>query len=80
MEDNVLTRFGKAVRQLRQEKHISQEEFADMCGLHRTYISDVELGKRNISLENIEKISLAFGLSMSDLFRLLQLDSYVNPN
>ena len=43
---NVLMRFGEAVRKLRQERQISQEEFADLCGLHRTYISDIELGKK----------------------------------
>ena len=65
---NVLMRFGEAVRKLRQEKQISQEEFADLCGLHRTYISDIELGKRNVSLENIEKIAKALDLSISRLF------------
>lgn len=65
---NVLMRFGEAVRKLRQEKQISQEEFADLCGLHRTYISDIELGKRNVSLENIEKIANALGISISRLF------------
>ncbi len=65
---NVLMRFGEAVRKLRQERQISQEEFADLCGLHRTYISDIELGKRNVSLENIEKIAVALGISISDLF------------
>lgn len=65
---NVLMRFGEAVRKLRQEKQISQEEFADLCGLHRTYISDIELGKRNVSLENIEKIAKALDISISRLF------------
>lgn len=71
MSAKMLISFGKAVRQLRLEKHISQEDFADMCGLHRTYISDIELGKRNISLENIEKLSEAFGLSVSQLFLIV---------
>jgi len=61
-------RFGETVRKLRQERQISQEGFADLCGLHRTYISDIELGKRNVSLENIEKIAVALGISISDLF------------
>ncbi len=65
---NVLMRFGETVRKLRQERQISQEGFADLCGLHRTYISDIELGKRNVSLENIEKIAVALGISISDLF------------
>ena len=51
---DILTRYGQAVRKIRLERGISQEELADRCGLHRTYISDIELGKRNLSLENIE--------------------------
>lgn len=69
---DILLRFGKAVRQIRQEKHISQEELADMCGLHRTYLSDVELGKRNISLENIEKIAKSLSISIVDVFYIAE--------
>ena len=65
---NILMRFGEAVRKLRLSKQISQEEFADLCGLHRTYISDIELGKRNVSLENIEKIAVALEVPISQLF------------
>lgn len=68
MSEEILKRFGYAVRKIRQDRHISQEQLADMCGLHRTYISDVELGKRNVSLENIEKVALAFDLSIAELF------------
>ena len=66
---NVQMRFGEAVRKYRQKKQISQEEFADRCGLHRTYISDIELGKRNVSLENIEKIAIALEMPISQLFK-----------
>ncbi len=69
MSSHILFRYGHAIRRLRQEKNISQEVFADMCGLHRTYISDVELGKRNVSLENIEKMSLALDITLPDLFK-----------
>ena len=69
MSSHILVRYGHAIRRLRQEKNISQEVFADMCGLHRTYISDVELGKRNVSLENIEKMSLALDITLPDLFK-----------
>ena len=65
---DILIRFGETVRTLRQSKQISQEQFADMCGLHRTYISDIELGKRNVSLENIEKIAKALDITISQLF------------
>lgn len=61
--------FGKAVRKLRVSRGISQERFADMCDLHRTYISDIELGKRNVSLENIGKMADALGISISKLFQ-----------
>lgn len=71
MADDITKKFGKAIRQIRSERHISQEEFADLCGMHRSYMSDVELGKRNISLENIGKISQAFGLTVSQLFLIV---------
>ncbi|AYF93860.1 helix-turn-helix domain-containing protein [Streptococcus koreensis] len=65
---SIQVNFGVKVRELRQKKCMSQEYFADLCGLHRTYISDVELGKRNISIENIQKVALALEISISDLF------------
>ena len=68
MSEEILTRFGCAVRRIRQNRRISQEQLADMCNLHRTYISDIELGKRNVSLENIEKMALAFDMSIAELF------------
>lgn len=68
MSEPILCQFGAAVRKLRREKNISQEQLADMCCLHRTYISDVELGKRNVSLENIAKMASALGISITVLF------------
>lgn len=69
MQDHILVRYGHAVRKVRLEQGISQEELADRCGLHRTYISDVELGKRNLSLENIERIALSLNKSLSNFFK-----------
>jgi transcriptional regulator with XRE-family HTH domain len=43
MNESVLLKYGQAIRTLRQSKNISQEQLADLSGLHRTYISDVEL-------------------------------------
>lgn len=62
-------RFGNAVRTRRQKLGASQEEFADMCGLDRTYIGGIERGERNLSLINIEKIAQTFRVSLSELFR-----------
>lgn len=69
MQKDLLFTFGQTVRRLRLSKNISQEKFADMCNLHRTYISDIELGKRNVSLENIEKMAKALDIHISDLFK-----------
>ena len=60
--------FGARVRALRTEKGWSQEDFAFECGLHRTYISAVERGERNISLENIKKIANTFRIDIAELF------------
>lgn len=49
--------FGKNVRHYRCLKKLSQEELAELCGLHRTYIGSVERGERNITLINAEKIA-----------------------
>jgi CheY-like chemotaxis protein len=62
--------FGKAIKRTRSEIGISQEELADRAGLHRTYISDVERGARNLSLTSIEKLAGALHSSISKLFTL----------
>ena len=66
---DVRVRFGKAVRKRRRKLGVSQEEFADMCGLDRTYIGGIERGERNVSLVNIEKIAHTLRISLSELFR-----------
>jgi len=68
MED-VRVRFGKALRIRRHRLGVSQEEFADMCGLDRTYVGGIERGERNVALVNIEKIAKALKLPLSELFR-----------
>jgi len=65
----IKSQFGAAVRKLRNKKGLSQEAFADLCGLHRTYIGAVERGERNVSLENIEKIAKALGVNITALLR-----------
>ncbi|MCL2851757.1 MAG: helix-turn-helix transcriptional regulator [Defluviitaleaceae bacterium] len=68
MQEKLLEKFGRAVREQRLKRKLSQEDLADICSLHRTYISDIELGKRNISLSNIGKITTAFGIGLSEIF------------
>lgn len=68
MED-VRVRFGKALRERRHKLGVSQEEFADMCGLDRTYVGGIERGERNVALINIEKLAKALKVSLFELFR-----------
>ncbi len=65
---NLLHIFGMNVRRRRKELGISQEKFAELCGLHRTYISDLERFQRNISINNIERIASALGVDAYILF------------
>ncbi len=67
MEDICLM-FGQNVRKYRLAKGYSQEEFADKVGLHRTYISAVERGRRSIALENIKKIADSLNIEIYKLF------------
>ena len=64
----VREKFGLRVRELRKAKGYSQEEFAYECGVHRTYMGDVERGERNVSIDNIAKIALALKISIQELF------------
>jgi len=66
---DVRIRFGRTVRGRRQQLGVSQEEFADICGLDRTYMGGIERGERNLSLINIEKIAAGFEISLAELFR-----------
>ena len=65
---NIKDKIGSRIRQLRQEKRLSQEAFADLCELDRTYISSIEKGKRNVSIINLEKIANALNIKLSTLF------------
>lgn len=60
--------FGRNLRNYRLELGLSQEKFAEKCGLHRTYISDIERFQRSISLENIQKIADALEIQTYKLF------------
>ena len=64
-----LEEFGRVVRRNRKRLGLSQEDFAEKCDLHRTYIGQVERGEKNISFENIHRISRALGLRVEKLFK-----------
>jgi len=64
----LLQHFGEAVRAVREDLEISQEELAARCKLHRTYVAGVERGIRNPSLKSIGKIAHGLNLKVSVLF------------
>ena len=61
--------LGHQVRELRRKLGLSQQELAQVCGLHRTYIGSVERGERNVSLQNIVRIAHALKVSPSALLK-----------
>ena len=67
--EEVRIRFGKVLRERRLKLGVSQEAFADLCGLDRTYVGGIERDERNVALVNIEKLARALKISLSELFR-----------
>lgn len=60
--------FGEVVRRRRRLAGISQEDFADHAGVHRTYMSSIELGKVSVSIAIAAKLATALGVKLSVLF------------
>ncbi|MEH7693973.1 helix-turn-helix domain-containing protein [Bacillus altitudinis] len=75
MTKNIKFQFGQKVRQVRLSQSMSQEKLAFECNLHRTYISDIERGTRNVALDNIEKIALALNVQPKDLLDFTTLEN-----
>jgi transcriptional regulator with XRE-family HTH domain len=71
-KSDVRERFGFALKARREELGLTQEDLAGRAGIHRTYLSDVERGARNICLLNIERVAAALSLPLSELFRLVE--------
>ncbi|MFA6470170.1 MAG: helix-turn-helix domain-containing protein [Bacteroidota bacterium] len=71
----IILHFGQVIRELRRARRMSQEELANLSGLHRTYITDIERGSRNVSLKNISRLAQSFGIPITEVFtRLEQLN------
>ena len=64
----ITAKIGNRIRELRMKTGLSQEKFAQKIGMDRTYFASVELGKRSISIVNIEKIANGLEISLSELF------------
>ncbi len=68
---DIKERLGARIRSIRTERGLSQEKFALSINMDRTYFASVEAGRRNISIENIEKIANGLNVSLAELFREL---------
>lgn len=62
-------KLGARIREIRVKKKITQEALASKSGIERTFISHIERGERNISIETIEKIAFGLGVNIADLFK-----------
>lgn len=71
MDKELSMNFGNTIRKLRKEKKLSQEELGFQANLHRTYIGMIERGEKNITLENIQKLSKGLDVSMNLIFEKL---------
>lgn len=67
--------LGKTIRRERSDQGLSQEAFADLVGLHRTYIGSVERGERNLTFRNLALISSALGYDVSELMAIVEKPS-----
>ena len=71
----ITDKIGNRIRELRSRTGLSQEKFAQKIGMYRTYFASVELGKRNISIVNIEKIANGLDISLSEFFKDIWIQS-----
>ena len=68
MNCNLNKVFGKKVAEVRRKQHLSQEELADRCGLHRTYIGAIERGEKSPTLNTVQKIADGLNIAVVELF------------
>ena len=64
---DIRTRLGRNIRKLREAHGWSQEDYADRAGIHRTYVSDIERGRRNPTITVVEKLAAPLGVSPGQL-------------
>ena len=76
---NLEKKLGRVIRERRKKLGFSQEVFAEKAEIHRTYVSDVELGKVQIGLGVAEKIAGALGQSLSYLIREAEAEYKITP-
>jgi len=66
--------FGAAVRRHRERQKLSQEDFADKAGIHRTYVSSIELGKVKVSIAVAQQLAVALEVPLSKIWREIEAE------
>jgi transcriptional regulator with XRE-family HTH domain len=66
---DIRVRFGFVVKMLREKHNLTQEDLAEKARIHRTYLSDIERGSRNVALINIERLAKSLSVSLGELFQ-----------
>ena len=69
LSSDIRVRFGFVVKTLRETQNLTQEDLAERAKIHRTYLSDIERGSRNVALINIERLAQSLSVTMQELFR-----------
>lgn len=72
---NIAEIFGRQIKSYRKALRLSQEELAERCGLHSTYIGQIERGEKNASLESIQKLSRGLNIPIAKLFECFTIDT-----
>ncbi len=72
-KEQLLILFGNKIKQERLKRNLSQEDFAELTGFHRTYIGMVERAERNVTLLNVEKFANALQIEVHELLNFTQI-------
>jgi transcriptional regulator with XRE-family HTH domain len=72
VQEKIRVALGERIRELRKAAGYSQESFADHVGIHRTYGGELERGEANVTLENLVKVALGLGITLSELFHSVE--------
>ncbi|MDC0956580.1 helix-turn-helix transcriptional regulator [Flavobacteriaceae bacterium] len=70
---NIHTKIGQKIKEIRNNKNLSQEKLANIADIDRTYLPDIEKGNRKISIQILNKITTALEISLSDFFKDINL-------
>jgi transcriptional regulator with XRE-family HTH domain len=77
--DNLQRSLGRRIRELRSKHGWTQEQFAEFCGVHRTYLGHVERGEKNVSLSTVSRLANALGVRIPALFGSARHNGTVRP-